>query len=96
MASYGTVTRECLFVDITRKEESFQCALISRPMTGTAALLSSLDIITAETTTMLSTLDDVKASPDRHEAKRRVLEIRGLAQELFDWLGEVGVEEARN
>jgi hypothetical protein len=33
---------------------------------------------------------------DRREAKRRVLEIRARAQELFDWLAEVGLEETRN
>jgi hypothetical protein len=65
-------------------------------MIATTALLVSLDVITAETTTMLSALDDATASPDRREAKRRVLEIRGLAQELFDWLGEVGLEVPRN
>jgi len=51
-------------------------------MTAAAALLSSLDTITSETTTMLSALDDVSPSPDRHEAKRRVLEIRGLARPI--------------
>ena len=65
-------------------------------MTATAALLASLDVITAETTTMLTALDRAAASPDRREAKRRVLEIRGLAQELFDWLGEAGLEVPRN
>jgi hypothetical protein len=65
-------------------------------MSATATLLSGLDVITAETTTMLSALDDASPSLDRHEAKRRVLEIRGLAQELFDWLAEAGLEETRN
>ena len=65
-------------------------------MTATAAILASLEAITAETTTMLSALDDVSASPDCHEAKQRVLEIRGRAQELFDWLAEAGLEETRN
>jgi hypothetical protein len=66
------------------------------PMTATAILLASLDVITAETTTMLSALDDADLTPDRREAKRRVLEIRARAQELFDWLAEVGLEESRN
>jgi len=65
-------------------------------MTATAALLASLDTITAETTTMLTALDGAAASPDRREAKRRVLEIRGFAQELFDWLAVAGLEEPRN
>jgi len=49
-------------------------------MTATAALLASLDTITVETTPMLTVLDNAAASPDRRETKRRVLEIRGLAQ----------------
>jgi hypothetical protein len=44
-----------------------------------------LETITAETTTMLSALDDAETTPDRREAKRRVLEMRAQAQELFDW-----------
>ncbi len=65
-------------------------------MTATASLLASLDVISAETTTMLSALDSLRTSSDRHEAKLRVTQIRGLAQELLDWLAEVGLEEARN
>jgi hypothetical protein len=65
-------------------------------MTATAALIVSLDVITAETTTMLTVLDDATASPDRREAKRRVLEIRASAQELFDWLSVIELEETRN
>jgi hypothetical protein len=65
-------------------------------MTATAALLASLDVITAETTTMLTALDDATASPDRREAKRRVLEIKALSQELFEWLSEVELEVPRN
>jgi hypothetical protein len=65
-------------------------------MTATAALLQSLDVITAETTTMLSVLDEADMTPDRREAKRRVIEIRGRAQELFEWLAAVGLEEPRN
>ncbi len=53
-------------------------------MTATAALLQSLDVITAETVTMLTVLDAAKLTPDRREAKRRVLEIKANAQELFD------------
>jgi hypothetical protein len=44
-------------------------------MTPTAVLLASLDTIAAETTTMLSALDDAGMTTDRREAKRRVLEI---------------------
>jgi hypothetical protein len=69
---------------------------IISPVTATAALLVSLDVITAETAVMLSALDDVSSTRDRREAKRRVLEIRGLSQELFEWLSAVGLEETRN
>jgi hypothetical protein len=65
-------------------------------MTATASLLASLDVITSETTTMLAALDDASMTTDRREAKRRVMEIRARAQELFDWVAEVGLEEARN
>ena len=70
-----------------------------RPMPATATLLQSLDVITADAVTMLTALDEAESvmSPsDRREAKRRVLEIRGKAQELFDWLNAVGLEETRN
>jgi hypothetical protein len=65
-------------------------------MTETAVLLQSLDVISAETVTMLTTLDESEGTPDRREAKRRVLEIKAMAQELFDWLSAVGLEETRN
>jgi hypothetical protein len=65
-------------------------------MSATAALLQSLYVISAETVTMLTDLDAAKLTPDRREAKRRVLEIKGLAHELFDWLNAVGLEETRN
>ena len=65
-------------------------------MSATADLLQSLDVITAETVTMLTALDESKMTSDRREAKRRVLEIKGKAQELFDWLNAVGLEETRN
>jgi len=70
--------------------------LPSLPMFATAALLASLDTITHETTSMLTVLDDAEMTTDRREAKRRVLELRGLAQELFDWLAVAGLEEPRN
>ena len=68
------------------------------PMTVSAALLASLDVISHETTIMEAVLDDATGLPasERREAKRRVLEIRGLAQELFTWLSEVRLEEPRN
>jgi hypothetical protein len=62
-------------------------------MFATATLLSSLDAISAETVTMLTVLDEAKMTSDRREAKRRVLEIKGKAQELFEWLTAVGLEE---
>lgn len=65
-------------------------------MTATAALLASLESITYETVQMLAVLDDEAPSSDRREAKRRVLEIRAKAQELFDWLSEARLEEPRN
>ena len=68
-------------------------------MTRTAALLASLEAIAYETTVMLAALDAAESLPspsDRREAKRRVLEIRGRAQELFDWLSEARLEEPRN
>jgi hypothetical protein len=65
-------------------------------VTPTAALLASLDVISHETTRMLAVLDDVSATSDRREAKRRVLEIRANAHELIEWLSEVGIETARN
>jgi hypothetical protein len=65
-------------------------------MTATATMLQSLDVISAETVTMLAELDTAKLTPDRREAKRRVLEIKANAQELFDWLTAVGLEETRN
>jgi hypothetical protein len=33
---------------------------------------------------------------DRRELKRRVFEIRGQTQELFEWLSESRLEEPRN
>jgi hypothetical protein len=65
-------------------------------MSATAVLLESLDVISAETVTMLAELDAAQLTPDRREAKRRVLEIKGKAQELFDWLTAVGLEETRH
>jgi len=67
-----------------------------RSMRATATLLSSLDVIAAETTAMLIAIEEVKHSPGRREAKRHVLEIRAKAQELFDWLSAVELEETRN
>ncbi len=65
-------------------------------MTATAELLASLDVVAAETTRMLRVLDDAAPTADRREARRRVLEIRARAQELFDWMSEVGLEAPRN
>ena len=67
-------------------------------MTASAALLASLDVISHETTIMEVTLDDAEGLPpgERHEAKRRVMEIRARAQELFEWISEARLEEPRN
>ncbi len=68
-------------------------------MTATAALLASLEKITHETTTMLAALDHYASTlqqGDLRDAKGQVYEIRNRAQKLFDWLGEVRLEEPRN
>jgi hypothetical protein len=68
-------------------------------MSATAELLRSLEAITHEATEMLGVLDEQRAglSPsDAREAKRRAHEIRDRAQEFFDWLAEVRLEEPRN
>jgi hypothetical protein len=67
-------------------------------MTASAALLSSLDVISHETTLMEIALDDAEALPasERREAKRRVMEIRARAQELFEWISAARLEEPRN
>ena len=65
-------------------------------MTPSAAILASLETVAHETTVMLSALDDLPATSDRREAKRRVYEIRARAHELFEWLAEVRLEEPRN
>jgi hypothetical protein len=67
-------------------------------MKATAALLASLDTITHETLAMLSTLDTAQDARPEHvrEAKVRVEQMRAQAQELFDLLSEVWLEEATN
>lgn len=69
-------------------------------MTLTAELLASLDVVFQETTTMLRALDEradvIDSNADRREAKRRVFEIRGKTQELFEWLSNARLEEPRN
>ena len=69
-------------------------------MAATPALLSSLDVIAHETTLMLDVLDRERISivnaDDRREVKRRVLEIRGKAQELFEWLSAARLDELEN
>jgi hypothetical protein len=66
-------------------------------MSATADLLASLDVITHEATIMLRAAESYEVSPaDRRELKRRVLAIRGQAQEIFDWLSESRLEEPRN
>jgi hypothetical protein len=69
-------------------------------MTLTAELLASLDTVFHETTTMLRALDErgtaIDSDSDRREAKRRVFEIRGKTQELFEWLSNARLEEPKN
>jgi hypothetical protein len=67
-------------------------------MTVTAHLLAALEAITQESVGMLDVLNSAEglSQNDRREAKRRVFEIRGRAQELFEWLSEVRLEEPRN
>jgi hypothetical protein len=69
-------------------------------MAATPALLSSLDTIAYETTLMLDVLDRERATipsaEDRREVKRRVMELRGKAQELFEWLSTTKLEELEN
>ena len=64
-------------------------------MSVTADLLASLDVITHETTRMQTVLDEghIVRVDDRREAIRRVTEIRTKAQEMFDWLSEVRLED---
>ncbi len=68
-------------------------ALPSRPTTPTAVMLASLEAVIAETVTMLDVLDDAETTRDRREAKRRVLEIRAKAHELFSWIESGGLPE---
>lgn len=67
-------------------------------MTATASLLRSLDAISHETTLMVGVLDDVEGLPanERREARRKVLQMRAIAHELFDWLSAARLEEPRN
>jgi hypothetical protein len=67
-------------------------------MTTSAALLASLETITHETVLMADALDVAEGLPagERREAKRRVMEIRARAQELFEWVSEARLEEPRN
>jgi hypothetical protein len=67
-------------------------------MSATADLLASLDVISHETTLMLSAIDQAHAArpDDRREVKRRALELRRQAQELFDFLSEVPLELQTN
>lgn len=68
------------------------------PATPAAQLLQSLDLITAEIVTMLDVLDTApRLSPDdRREAKRRVMEMRARAQEVFEWVRETRLGEPTN
>jgi hypothetical protein len=65
-------------------------------MTGTAELLKSLEAITHETTRMLGALDTSEPGANRRDVKARVLEIRDLAQSLFDHLTAVRPEDAKS
>jgi hypothetical protein len=67
-------------------------------MTASTALLASLEMIAHETTLMADALDLAGGLPasERHEAKRRVMEIQARAQELFEWISEARLEEPRN
>ncbi|HXA16741.1 MAG TPA: helix-turn-helix transcriptional regulator [Thermoanaerobaculia bacterium] len=67
--------------------------LPSRPMTPTEIMLASLESVTAETVTMLAVLDGVESTRERREARRRILDIRGHAQELLNWLATGGLPE---
>lgn len=53
--------------------------------TPAAVILRSLDVIASEIVTILDVLDSAPNLPpdDRREAKRRVMEMRGRAQEVF-------------
>jgi transcriptional regulator with XRE-family HTH domain len=68
-------------------------ALPSRPMTPSEIMLASLEIVTAETVTMLDVLNDAETSRERREAKRRVLEIRAKAHELDSWISVGGLTD---
>jgi hypothetical protein len=65
----------------------------------TATILFSLERITHEIRVMLSAIDDsdsVESPETRHELKRRIFEMRTGAQELIEWLGEMGLEDPAN
>lgn len=64
-----------------------------------AELLAALDSVSHETTVAVNVLDQDEGTleaSDRREAKRRILEIRARAQELFDWLSAIRVGEKSN
>jgi hypothetical protein len=67
-------------------------------MTTTAALLANLDAVLHETLLMRTTLDAADGLPQENvrEVRRRVEEIRMRAQELFDLLSNVWLEERTN
>lgn len=67
-------------------------------MTTSAALLAALDVIAHETTHMLNIVEDApEITPqDRREVKRHVLNIRGEAHLLIEWLSQARLEESKN
>jgi hypothetical protein len=65
--------------------------------TATAQLLAALEAITHEAANALAVIDSLPAShPDRAEIKRRVIELQSEAQDLFDRIATLRIEEPRN
>lgn len=48
------------------------------------------------TAQLFAALDAISQPEDRRELKRRVLAIRAQSQELFEWLSDARLEDARN
>lgn len=67
-------------------------------MTATAQILARLETITFESQRIVEVIDEamLPSPSDRHEAKRRVLEIQAKAQEVFDWFSEMRLEDRPN
>lgn len=72
--------------------------LLNQPVTTSAALLAALDVIGHETTHMLNLIDNAPqiTAHDLREVKRHVLNIRGEAHLLIEWLSQARLEAPKN